>query len=461
MPLRCRAIGRLGLALALLACPVSAVGGAGPRPLATLAGDPQPWRQFQDCVASVRSWGDAAPDWIVHSCPLTYVARKPSYDATGHPVVDAAGQPVNTQVTLTGRLFTPPAWRVGAGARLPLVVYAHGTELKKDHVPSLFGGDEWMLGAAAASFFGFAVVMPDLPGLGGDAAEYHPYCHGRSLAYALVDSVPAARRRFQEDPYLVQNGQGWDGRLFLVGYSEGGYSALAAAKELETHAEACAEKEQLTLTGSACMAGPFDLSGTTRRQILDPLKPFGHPFFIPYVLLGYNTVYGKVMDPLEALAPTLIRSGEDGNILEWADGFTDGLIVDGRIARRMGLPQDGVILRKLLNPAWVARSLDEPGYSSSPLRGILEENDLAPGWTPTRPILFCQSPDDRDVPMDNTRSAMKILSEAIRRAGREPRDLLVLRPLGGPGCGITHVDGAFLAIPRAFDWIYRGMPSED
>jgi hypothetical protein len=106
----------------------------------------------------------------------------------------------------------------------------------------------------------------------------------------------------------------------------------------------------------------------------------------------------------------------------------------------------------------VARELDDPAFQTSPLRGILAENDVAVGWTPSRPILFCQSPDDRDVPIGNTLEAWRTLGGAMRKAGREPQGTLMFQPLGKPGDGIGHVGGVFLAIPTAFDWIYRGMP---
>ena len=85
---------------------------------------------------------------------------------------------------------------------------------------------------------------------------------------------------------------------------------------------------------------------------------------------------------------------------------------------------------------------------------------MAKGWTPTRPILFCQSPDDRDVPIENTVRALETLGAALERSGQDPSGKLQFRPLGTAGAGISHVSGVFLAIPMAFDWIYRGLAAE-
>jgi hypothetical protein len=70
--------------------------------------------------------------------------------------------------------------------------------------------------------------MPDLPGAGANANQYHPFCHGKSLAHAILDGIPAMQAMFRQDPYLVSGGYAWDGRLFLLGCSEGAYAPVAA-----------------------------------------------------------------------------------------------------------------------------------------------------------------------------------------------------------------------------------------
>ena len=330
----------------------------------------------------------------------------------------------------------------------------------KHGVASEFGGHEWMLGAAAALYYGFAVAMPDQPGMGDDAADFHPFCHARSLAYATIDGIPAIQRAFQEVPGLASGGYAWDGRLYVLGYSEGAYTALATVKELETHATEYAAKGNFTLTGSACMAGPFDLSGLTRADMINPLREYDHCFYLPYVIRGYHAVYGQAVDPQEIFAPALLENREDGNIMEWTDGRRNGLAVDDLIGKRLGVPGNRVVFRHLLNPAWVAKELDDPAYETSLIHQLLVENDLHRGWAPTKPILFAQSPVDQDLPFQNTVSAIGYLSAEIAKAGGDPRQILTRRSLGDCRSGVTHLEGAVLAIPLGFDWIYRGMPMD-
>lgn len=309
-------------------------------------------------------------------------------------------------------------------------------------------------------YYGFAVAMPDQPGMGEDAANYHPFCHAKSLAYATVDGIPAMQKLFKEDPFLVSRQYSWDGRLFVVGYSEGAYTALATVKELETHAAEYATEGGFTLTGSACMAGPFDLSGLTRADIINPVREYAHCFYLPYVIMGYHGVYGPALDPLEAFAPILLENREDGNILKWVDGTRSGLAVDELIGRRLGVASNKVIFRSILNPAWLARELDDPVYETSATHRLLVENDLHRGWAPTKPILFAQSPTDEDLPYQNTVATIGYLAAEIHKAGGDPARLLASIPIGDCRDGITHIEGAAVAIPSAFNWIYRGMPME-
>ena len=398
--------------------------------------------------------GPALPEWAVHSTTFRYSARKPLYDDGGNPLLGADGRQVCAQVPQSGRVFFPPGWRVPFRRSLPLVLYTHATTMLKHGVASEFGGHEWVLAAAAAVYYGFAVAMPDQPGMGADAANYHPFCHAKSLAYATVDSLPALERMFQEDPFLVSRDYAWDGRLYVVGYSEGAYTALATVKELETNPGG------YHLTGSACMAGPFDLSGLTRADIINPMREYAHCFYLPYVIRGYHAVYGRAVDPAEAFAPLLLETREDGNILQWTDGTLNGLAVDTLIGKRLGVDGSKVIFRNILNPAFLARELDDPAYETSLTHKLLRDNDLNRGWAPTKPILFSQSPNDQDLPYQNTVATLGYLAAEIHKSGRDPRKLLASLPIGDCRDGITHIEGAAVAMPTAFNWIFYGMPME-
>ena len=176
--------------------------------------------------------------------------------------------------TYSGRLFLPSRKPGSAPTRVPLVLYQHGTETKRTTAPYFNQGAEAMLGALGAQVGGLAVAMPDGDGMGADPSpEPHAYCQQTPTARCLLDLARAIKGSgtsiFDGKNYI------WDGRLFIMGYSEGGYIALAAVKAI-TLDPACRD---LNLTGAACLAGPFDLP----RMVQTLLSPDAPPYTFPYI----------------------------------------------------------------------------------------------------------------------------------------------------------------------------------
>ena len=155
-----------------------------------------------------------------------------------------AGKPVPTTTLLLAPKGTPPAggWPVVAGE--------HGTTTpgQKSCAPSQtpeldggltrdgFGSDyAWQVGRFIDA--DYAVVAPDLEGLGPDAATPYPYYSLSSLARSLVAGVVAAR---EAEPRLAD-------RWAVVGHSDGGHGVLGV--------EAVAvEARGLTFVGTVAMA---------------------------------------------------------------------------------------------------------------------------------------------------------------------------------------------------------------
>lgn len=381
-------------------------------------------------------WLEALKKDLEHSIDC-YPIRYWSRDANSTSPDDRA-------IELTGMLYIPkPKWYTLRPRTVSLIAYPHGTELKRDRVPSNNSGDEWPLGAIAALLEGFAVAMPDLPGMGGaDPNKYHPYCHANSLAYSVVDMIRAVNEAFEID---LRDRYSWNGRLYILGYSEGGYAALATVKELQLHAD---DYPGLSITGSACLAGPQDLTGAMRKLMIDPDHRFGRPFFLPYMIWGYNAVYpGEVFDPHAAMTPVLMP-----DLATWMDGSLEGDDVDKLVEERMGVAKGQVIPLDMMSPDWVASQLADDVYQTSPVGQILAANNLYDGWAPNRPMLIMQSPDDDCVPYANSVTTYNAFVAA--GAGH----LVTFHNIGWAGAGITHVEGAVIGIPSAIMWIKDVCP---
>ena len=164
-----------------------------------------------------------------------------------YETIDADG--AATQAS--GALLVP---QEAAGPR-PMMTYQHGTLTARDEAPSA-GGGEQVIGLAYATD-GYLAVLPDLLGL-GDSPGLHPYVHAATSASAVIDMLRAAR------DFAAMDGLELNGQLFITGYSQGGYTAMAAHRELEASYE-----DEFAVTASAPMAGPYDLSGVMADTFID------------------------------------------------------------------------------------------------------------------------------------------------------------------------------------------------
>ncbi|NTW49281.1 MAG: hypothetical protein HGB19_06055, partial [Chlorobiales bacterium] len=179
---------------------------------------------------------------------------------------------------------------------LPIISYQHGTQTSKDDVPSVIGMHPFAVGSAST---GYAVCVPDYLGLGAAQNEsshrLHPFLHSKSLATTVIDMLRATKAA------CTKNGTASNGQLFLMGYSEGGYATMAAQREIEQHYQ-----DEFSVTASAPMAGPYDLSGVMVERILaDQYHP--SPAYLPYLLLAYNQVYKIFPDIRDIFAPPFDR----------------------------------------------------------------------------------------------------------------------------------------------------------
>jgi len=459
-----------GLRAPLLAGLILVLGPAGPRALAE-EGAPVPAPgtlvEVQEVrFTSVGEWNDrfreklktdleARGDAFRTFGPLTvfrqmvqgYVADLVPSVGLRYASEDARGRPR----TYSGRLFLPSRRPGGAPTRVPLVLYQHGTETLRTYTPYYNQGDETMLGALGAEAGGFAVAMPDGDGMGADPSpEPHAYCHEATTARCLLDLARAlahsGTRIFDGINYV------WDGRLYLLGYSEGGYIALAAVKALSTDPA----WRDLPLTGAACMGGPFDLARMV-RTLLQGGEPYTRPYIPAYLLSTWPALYPGLFRFEDAVDPALLAAGpsrpggpDEGGLRQWLDGGLGGDQITPRIqARLTGDPNGGVSARRVLNEAWARANVDD---GASVVMQVLDDNGLVGGWLPKVPVLLAHDPHDECVGFYNSRN----LFDAWSRMGYRPLGIV---PLEAGGRGAGHVGGALLSVPMAFVWFRAGMPA--
>lgn len=320
------------------------------------------------------------------------VGSSPRYGVALYKIVYETIDAHGRQTKASGALAIP----VGGGGPLPLLSYQHGTVANRSTVASQYGFD---LASILFGGDGYVVAIPDYLGL-GESPGLHPYVHAASLATAIVDMLRASRELCRRNNVTLS------GKLFLLGYSEGGYATMAAHRSIEEEYAG-----EFQITASAPMAGPYDMSGTMREFFMKNSR-YADPFYLPYVVLAYNDVYhladslGQIFaEPYAERLPKLFN------------GENEGFTINEELPP---VPKD------VLAPAFLESFRTD---SLNPLRRALLENDLT-RWTPRAPMRLYHCISDDRVPYDNA----EVAYQRFRSRGAMQVELITLNEGGHGSC---------------------------
>lgn len=228
----------------------------------------------------------------------------------GTPVCDVAVYRIHYQ-TIGGRneptdgsgaLMVPSGAASRCHGQRPVVLYAHGTTTDINYDITNLDDSQNAEGLYLAAFFaaqGWIVVAPNYTGYNGSALGYHPYLVADAQASDMVDALHAARSGL---PVAAASGTSDDGRLYLTGYSQGGYVALATQRALESSGEA--------LTASAPLSGPYALAGFL-DAVFDGRVIGGAPVLGTFLFTAYQHVYGNVYNNASDMFAAQYANGID------------------------------------------------------------------------------------------------------------------------------------------------------
>lgn len=242
------------------------------------------------------------------------------------------------------------------------------------------------------------VICPDYIGFGGTKGTVHPYMCATLTARNVLDCYKAAieyvkttgKRTINTNYYTIN-----------IGYSQGGATALAFQRYLETEATD-EDRALVNLAGSVCGAGPYDQN--IIFDTYETMASLDYPVLMAYVLRGHKEAFGK----------TTMRD------LEVEDCFTDAFneYYKGTLKKMMDEKKTNVddinaaIKDAGFNTFYDIMSADYKNRDSKVYRIIrktLEQSNLlAEGWTPKAPITFYHDKAGNDivVPYAETTAAM-------------------------------------------------------
>ncbi|MDB4901513.1 MAG: hypothetical protein JWQ63_794 [Mucilaginibacter sp.] len=175
----------------------------------------------------------------------------------------------------------------------------HGTIFNLADAPSNF--PTAFTGFELFASTGFITAIPDFIGYGASKDIFPPYYDMQYSGSAVVDMLKASKYYLSTLKKTISN------KLFLVGYSEGGYVTMAAQKEIETNAD-----NNLTLTASAEGAGGYDLN--TQLSLIGTMHSYPDPSFLALIINAYDITYNWnrpltdfFMTPYASKIPTLLN----------------------------------------------------------------------------------------------------------------------------------------------------------
>lgn len=209
------------------------------------------------------------------------------------------------EITASGALIIPVTDQPAS-----LISVQHGTIREDAAAPSNFGeGSEAATFGALFGSMGYIIAYPDYIGYGASKNLPHPYEHRASLASASLDMLRASKEFLKS-----QSDVKWDEKLYLAGYSEGGYATMSLQKMIEEQVSS-----EFNLRASSCGAGAYDKTAFMKYVINSTthgISSYNQLYL--WVLLTYDRVY-KLNKPAsyyfkEPYASQISQSGAATNI---------------------------------------------------------------------------------------------------------------------------------------------------
>jgi hypothetical protein len=348
--------------------------------------------------------------------PQTAGQVEAKYDVALYKIIYETVDANNVATQASGLVAVP----LKVDVALPIASFQHGTVLRKTDVPSQLGTG-FQIGLAFGTE-GYLTAMPDFLGL-GESPNLHNYVHAKTEATACVDMLRATKNLAKSLNINLNN------QLFIFGYSQGGHATLALHREIEAK-----HNTEFTITASAPMAAPTDLSGLQMDSLLRN-SDYVAPGYLPYVLYGLNPIYKMYPDLSSVFISPFNTSLQKYFTPDMPFNMTDleATLPSSKIAIAIMKPEE---VDKLRN-----------NRQTHPVSIALRDNDLY-DWKPVAPLKFCHCDKDRHVPYASAEKARSF----FEKNGSAPIE--IINPLKGGDHG-TCLFPSLLSAKRWFSTLKK------
>ena len=286
------------------------------------------------------------------------------------------GKRITASGLLSYPLSSPPGY--------PLMVVQNGMIFGDREAPSAFSlsfsqpEKSRFIGYEFLATAGYLVIFPDWIGFGESSEILFPMYHYESSATASIDMMKAAFEWMHSRKIPAGD------KLFIAGYSMGGYTANCLLHEIETKRPFGPGKP---VTATALGAGGYDLVSVLGTSITG--RSTARPAQVAMLLASYNET-NSWNRPLT----DFFRKPHASAIPKLLDGRFDTEAVGSR------LPAN---LSSLLNPAFVDDVLHgrEPRFVKALAANSIHD------WSPASPVRLYHSRNDERIPFSDSRKAYR------------------------------------------------------
>ncbi|WGS52248.1 alpha/beta hydrolase [Paraburkholderia sp. D15] len=450
-----------------------------------------------DCDAACHARGGLRDHRVSLRLDRAAFAKLLASNAQGRQLAQIAGEPAcgveivsfryrtiggaGEATQASGALMLPTGGASACRGPRPLLLYAHGTtpyrrynlaDITQTDPANEDGAGEGLSVAAMYAAQGFIVVASNYAGYAGSDLPYHPYLNADQQSADMIDSLHAARVVLGD--LKNKHATHENGKLFITGYSQGGYVAMATHRALQAAG--------VTVTASAPGSGPYALAAMGDALIEGEVN-LGATLFTTMIVNGYQRAYGNLYgkpgdfyeaayapgidtllpstQPLDALfaakklppsqlfssvppapqfasmtppvAASAESTGASGGAITpvaltpmFAAGFGRANLV--RNTYRLSLLEDAAANPDGAFPNATA-ALTPAAHPQQPLRQALARNDLR-NWQPHAPVLMCGGQADPMVFFSNAR-----IEAAYWRNAKVPAGLASVLDVDSPATG--------------------------
>ena len=339
--------------------------------------------------------------------------------------------------TASGALMVPTSGGSSCQGPRPIVVYAHGTNPNKSFNIAQISPNQNGEGLILAAVFaaqGYIVVAPNYAGYDTSTLTYHPYLVADQQAHDMMDALSAAKSAL---PVASATSVTANGKVFVTGYSQGGFVAMATAKAMQVAGT--------PPTAAGPMSGPYALSAFGDAIFMGEVTG-SSPLNITFLVDGYQQTYGNVYTATTDVFSSTYANGI-GTLLPTSSSagslYTQGLLPQNALFSTTAPSAAYAAMTPATTPANLAPVFatgfgatnflitnayrlnyltDEaaqpdggfPTYTTgmppaAPMNGLrqdLKTNDQR-NWTPTAPIFMCGGNSDPEVLFLNTQLMQK------------------------------------------------------